>query len=193
LLVAEYYSIIWLPQYQEAKIFLEKFIQDIDHIHHVVHTPSLAGILDEVYACVNQHGQVKCGSTILLLAIIASSTHSWAQSDSGRGLFSTSAEANIQSPLWIKAVEDVLDISHRTTSVSLEGVQGIIIAFFVLADLEGFSRRCKSLFNMALLLARELELHFLDHPSSIKLANSAQAEMGRRVWWYLVSSDWFVP
>jgi len=43
---------IWLPEYPEAKILLEKYIRDIDHIHHVVHTPSLPSILDEVYVLV---------------------------------------------------------------------------------------------------------------------------------------------
>ena len=112
---------VWLPQYPEAKILLEKFIQDIDHLHHVVHTPSLPPILDEVYACLNQHGQVKPGNMILLLSIFASCTHSWVRRDCERGLFSTSAEANSQSPLWVKATEDVLDIAHRTTCVSIEG------------------------------------------------------------------------
>jgi hypothetical protein len=183
---------VWLPQYPEAKILLEKFIQDIDHVHHVVHTPSLPSILDEVYACLNQQGQVKPGNMILLLSIFASCTHSWVRCDCERGLFSTSAEANSQSPLWVKATEDVLDIAHRTTCVSIEGIQGIIIASFVLGNFEGFFRRCRSLYNMAFLLARELGLHCLDHPSNANLANSAQAEIGRRVWWYLVASDWFV-
>jgi hypothetical protein len=182
---------VWLPQYHEAKILLEKFIQDIDHVHHVVHTPSLPSILDEVYACLNQQNQVKPGNMILLLGIFASCTHSWERRDCERGLFPTSVEANRQSPLWVKAIEDVLDIAHRTTGVSIEGIQGIIIASFVVGNSEGFSRRCKSLYNMALLLARELELHCLDHPSNANLANSAQAEIGRRVWWYLVASDWF--
>jgi hypothetical protein len=183
---------VWLPQYPEAKILLEKFIQDVDHVHHVVHTPSLPSILDEVYACLNQQGQVKPGNMILLLGIFASCTHSWVRRDCEHGLFSTSVEANSQSPLWVKAIEDVLDVAHRTTCVSIEGIQGIIIASFVLVNFEGFSRRCRSLYNMALLLARELGLHCLDHPSNANSANSAQAEIGRRVWWYLVASDWFV-
>ncbi len=86
----------------------------------------------------------------------------------------------------------MLDIAHRTTRVSIEGIQGIIIASFVLANFEGFSRRARSLCSMAILLARELGLHCLDHPSNANSANSAQAEMGRRVWWYLAASDWFV-
>ena len=129
---------------------------------------------------------------ILLLALFASCTNSWVQQDCERGLFSTSIEANSQSSLWVKATENVLDIAHRTGCVSIEGIQGIIIASFVVGNLEGISRRCRSMFNMALLLARELGLHNLDHPSNAHSACSAQTEIGRRVWWYLVASDWSV-
>jgi hypothetical protein len=183
---------VWLPQYHEAKILLEKFIQDIDAAHHVIHTPSLLPMMNETYYCLSQHGQVKSGSIILLLGIFASATHCWMRHDEQRGLFSTAAEANSYSSLWIKTIEDVIDIAHRTTSVSVEGIQGICIAMFPLIDVEGFSRRCKSLVSMALLLARELGLHQLDHPSNSKVANTARAEIGRRVWWYLVATDWCV-
>lgn len=166
-------------------------MQDIDHVHHVVHSPSLLTILDKVYACLDHQGQIKAGFLILLLSIFASSTHSWVQKDCERGLFSTSVEANSQSPLWLKVTEDVLDIAHRTSRVSVEGIQGIIIASFVMGNSEGISRRCRSFHNLALLLARELGLHRLDHPSNTHLANTAQAEIGRRVWWYLAASDWF--
>ncbi|KAF2802401.1 uncharacterized protein BDZ99DRAFT_401604 [Mytilinidion resinicola] len=180
---------IWLPQYPEAKILLDKFIEDIDGGHHVVHIPSLPSILDELYACLNQQCQVKPGPMILLLSIMASSTHSWVRRDCERGVFSTSAEVNKQSSLWIKATEDVIDISHRSTRVSIEGIQGIIIASFVLGNVEGFSRKCRAMYSMALFLAREIGLHCIDHPSVASTANTAQAEMGRRVWWYLAASD----
>ncbi|KAM0793992.1 hypothetical protein BDR22DRAFT_895578 [Usnea florida] len=126
---------------------------------------------------------------ILLLGLFASSTHSWVQQDCERGLFSTSIEANSQSSLWVKATEDVLDIAHRTSCVSIEGIQGIIIASFVLGNLEGISRRCRSMYNTVLFLARELGLHNLDHLSNAHLISSAQAEIGRRVWWHLAASD----
>ena len=183
---------VWLPEYHEAKVLLCKYIQDIDYVHHVVHCPSLVTVLDDVYACLNKQGQVNSGAIILLLGLFASCTHSWVQQDCERGLFSTSTEANSQSSLWVKATENVLDIAHRTGCVSIEGIQGIIIASFVVANSEGISRRCRSMYNMALLLARELGLHHLDHPSNAHLACSAQAEIGRRVWWYLVASDWLV-
>jgi hypothetical protein len=154
-------------------MLLKTFIEDIDHVHHVVHTPSLHSILDEAYVCLSQRSQVKPGNVILLLGIFASSTHSWEQRDYEHGQFASPAEGHIQPLFWIRAMEDLLDIAHRMTSVSLEGVQGVIIAVFVLANLEGFSRRCRSLWNMALLLARELELHLIDHPLKSHLAGLA--------------------
>lgn len=183
---------VWIPQYEEAKILLQKFLDDIDHVHHITHSPSLPALLNEVYACLDQKGQVEPGSILLLLGIFASSTHAWVQRDSGRGLFPTWQEANAQATLWVKSVEDVLDIYHRTSSIPIEGIQGISITTFALLNMEGFSRRCKSLFNMAFMLARELGLHFLDQPSDSKLGNPAQIEIGRRVWWFLVSADWYL-
>lgn len=184
---------VWLPHHQEARILFEKFIRDIDHVHHIAHTPWLIPVLDRVYCGLHQQGQVTSGDILLVLGVLASATHSWVKLDSEeRGLFSTQGEANIQSPMWVKAVEDVLDTSHRTTSISVEGIQGISLATFVLLNIEGLSRRCKFLFNMTFQLCRELGLHLTDHPSNASSAKTIRAEVGRRVWWYLVASDWYV-
>jgi len=37
----EPFRCIWLPHYSEAKILVEKYVQDVDYIHHIVYTPSL--------------------------------------------------------------------------------------------------------------------------------------------------------
>jgi hypothetical protein len=184
---------IWLPQYAEAQQLLEKYIRDVNHIHNITHVPSLPSIFEEVYTGLNQHSQINSGHMILVLGIFASATHAWVQRDCNHGLFLTTSEANHQTPLWIKATEDILDIAHRSTHVSLEGIQGIIIVTFAVANLEGFSRRCRSLYSLALLLARDLGLHRIDHPSNVDMANTAHAEIGRRVWWYLCASDWWAP
>jgi hypothetical protein len=186
---------IWLPQYSEAKILLEKYVQDIDHVHHVLHTPSLPDMLSRAYNCLSVPGLVtKPGSGLifLFLGIFASATNWWTHLDCSRGLFSECVEANIQAPLWVKAFEDVLDVAHRTMGVSIEGIQGLNIAASVVLSISGFSRRYKALFNMALLLAIDAGLHLLDHPSNADSANLARTEIGRRLWWYLVASDWYV-
>lgn len=128
---------------------------------------------------------------ILMISIFAAALHSWTLDDcSTLGLFTNSAEPQRRSALWVKATEDLIDIAHRSTKISLEGIQGIIIVVFIAASYRGFSRRCWFLMNNALALARELGLHCIDHPSNADSANTAESEVGRRVWWYLVASDW---
>ena len=181
---------MWLPQPAEAHILLEMYLRHVNHFHHVTHVPSLPRLLDNVYTAVLSLGQVKLGRVILLLSICASATHSWVRANGERGLFSTAAEANEQTSLWVTAAQDVLEIAHRSVSLSIEAIQGIIILSFVLSNLEGFSRRCRSLLSTALFLAKDLGLHRIDHPSQADKANTARAEIGRRVWWYLCASDW---
>lgn len=181
---------IWLPQYPEAQMLVEKYLRDVDHIQHVIHAPSLSSIIQEVYTNLNQQCQVKPGHLILLLGMCASASYSWMQHDCDSGLFFTSAEANAQALVWIRAIQDVLDIAYRSASISIEGIQGIIIVMIVLADLEGFSRRLRSLYSTALFLARDLQLHRIDHPTNASLANTVQAEIGRRLWWYICATDW---
>jgi hypothetical protein len=183
---------IWLPQHSEARVLLDKYIQDIDHFHHIVHVPSLPSLVDNFYESLNPQGNVSPGVVILLLGVFATATYSWVAEDLERGVFPEPAEANRQLQLWTKSVEDVLDIAHRTTTVSIEGVQGAIITFWVLFNRDGFTRRAWSLWNMALMLGRQLNLHFLDHPSNSGVVNEAETEIKRRVWWYIVASDWSV-
>lgn len=183
--------IFWLPEYSEAKILLEKFVRDVEHIHHIILTQSLPVILERTYSSLTHQGQVKSGDMILLLSIFGAAMHSWTVEDCRvRGLFLDCAEPHKRSALWVKATEDLLDIAHRTTRISLEGIQGIVITTFVSASYKGFSRRCWFLMNNALALAREIGLHCIDHPTNSDSANTAEAEVGRRVWWYLVASDW---
>ncbi|KAF2672032.1 hypothetical protein BT63DRAFT_452530 [Microthyrium microscopicum] len=181
---------IWLPLYSEAKVLLQKYLRDINHIHHICHIPSLARIFDDVYAGLGSQGHVKSGYVILLLGIFTSATHCWTREDCVMGLFSTSAQANEQSKIWAQASQDVIDVAHREASISIEGVQGTIIFFFALANIEGFTRHSRALLSLVIMLARDLGLHRIDHPSNADRANTAEAEMGRRLWWYICTSDW---
>jgi hypothetical protein len=180
----------WLPQYAEARVLFQKYVEDVNHLYHFVHVPSMLSVLDEVYTSLQQHGQVKVGQVILIFGVFGAATHSWVSADSDRGLFASAAEANEQSHAWTQATVELFDLSHRSTDISIEGVQGIIMNGLIIGTSEGFSRRCRSLFHEAIWVARELGLHRVDHPSNAASANTLQAEIGRRVWWYLCATDW---
>ena len=151
----------------------------------------MSSILEGVYTALEKHGQIEIGQVILAFGVFAAATHSWVASDSDRGLFVSAAEAHEQSYVWIRAAVDLFELSQRSTSVSMEGVQGIIIIAFVIGNSEGFSRRCRSLFPQAIWAAQELGLHRIDHPSNMNSANTVRAEIGRRVWWHLCATDWY--
>ncbi|CAG9993963.1 unnamed protein product, partial [Clonostachys byssicola] len=133
--------------------------------------------------------EVQPGHLILVLSIIAAATQSWAPSDDVNRVFSSPSEANEQVSLWINAAEDVLEATSRRRKISIEGVQGMILVGFMAAHIDGL-HRYRVLFANALVLARDLGLHRIDHPHNSGKANTSQAEIERRVWWYLCASDW---
>ncbi|KAG4442461.1 hypothetical protein IFR05_002063 [Cadophora sp. M221] len=190
---------VWVPPYEEAKVALEKYVSNITYLHHIIHTPSLWSMVNELYTDLSQQSQLKPGHVALLLSILASTTYLWTAIDCNASLFPTSAEANRQAPHWVKATENILDYIHRTTCPSLESAQSTIIVLFLVCNLEGLAQRFRSLLSSAIMMAREINLHRTDDPnlSFLETADPAQmdtvkSEVGRRVWWYLVATDWML-
>lgn len=187
---------IWLPDYEEANSLVQKYLSDITYIHHVVHSPTVRKVVDETYEDFSKGVSPKVGHIALLLSIIASATYSWTTLDSNK-VFLTVGDADRQCPSWIKAALDVLEYSRQTTSGAIEDIQATIIVSFVVTNLEGVSPRYRNLISSAITLGREILLHRIDHLSNsgllvISPTDSVRAEIGRRVWWYLTATDWFV-
>ncbi|KEF57996.1 uncharacterized protein A1O9_05919 [Exophiala aquamarina CBS 119918] len=64
----------------------------------------------------------------------------------------------------------------------------------VVCNLEGVSQRYRTMLSTALTLGRELGLHRLNEseqnlPSNVGASNQVEAEIGRRVWWYLIATE----
>lgn len=186
---------LWLPQYNEARVLLRKYIANLSYIHHVLHHPSLFAIVDDIYRRIDEQDPLLPGHAVLLLSIIASTTYVWTSDDVAGdedSLFRSPAEANLQTPLWIKATYDVLNAIQNCPPISLETIQSIIILSFLVCNLEGVSLRYRSLISTGLFLSRELGLDRIDNASKAPTSNTIQAEVGRRAWWYLAATDWYV-
>lgn len=170
-------------------------MKSVSYIYRVVHHPSLPKVVDDVYRQISGQEPIRPGHLVLLLSIIATATHVWGPTDGQTGssslLFSSAAQANSQTPFWVKVTHDVLNARHNYPTASLENVQGVAILSFLISNLEGVSLRYRALISTGLLLGREMGLHRIDHPSNVSSANSVEAEMGRRAWWYLVATDWY--
>ncbi|KPM45793.1 hypothetical protein AK830_g860 [Neonectria ditissima] len=188
---------IWLPQRHETKVLVDKYLTYTTYIHHIVHSPSLRALVDHVYDSLQNGTQAPMGPAIFLLALCADVTYSWTSRDEETGLFMNSEEANLQAMFWLKAALDLLDNAQRNGHASVECTQGLLLMSFVIFNLEGISARARSIISKAIVMSRELGLHRIDHPSNTMTSQAPrrtalEAEVGRRVWWYLAATDWMM-
>ncbi|KAI2713427.1 transcriptional regulator family: Fungal Specific TF [Penicillium roqueforti] len=185
---------IWLPLHDETKIIVEKYITEITFLHHVVHIPSVHTMVEELYCNLRESKPVKIGHVSLLLGILASTTSLWAERDMCNSIFSTVEEAVAQSTHWMRLASEMVDYSRYKHFESIEDIQAMIILIFVTANIVGITPQARHMVSTAISFGRELSLHRIDHPYNSHLdmpsPSSAKAEICRRVWWYLVATDW---
>lgn len=165
----------------------------MDHFHKVLHCPTLNAIIDGIYDRIEAGTTPDIGTMALLLCVITSATYGWSVEDDARLLYSDAGEARSQSIMWARAALDAIDHIIRIASASLECVQGMVILFLVFCNMEGLSTRARGIHNKCIAMARELGLHRLDSSSMAVERNNMgpmRAEISRRVWWVVVSTDW---
>jgi hypothetical protein len=186
---------VWLPLYEESKQIVDKYLTDITFLHHVVHIPSVRSLVDELYQNLSTQSPVKVGQVSLLLAILASTAFFWTERDMHRPVFLSVMKANELSKRWMATSLEVLEYSRFTSSESLEDVQALIIVGFLVCNIVGITSQARYLFSTAISVAWQLSLHRIDHKYNAELnfprPDSVRAEIGRRVWWYLVATDWY--
>ncbi|KAH7156687.1 hypothetical protein EDB81DRAFT_717091 [Dactylonectria macrodidyma] len=188
---------VWLPEREDTKRIVDKYLSDISFIHHVIHGPSVRRLVDHVHDALNQGRQPPVAPIALLLAICANATGLWTARDLSRNLFFSVPEAHAQASLWQSASFDVLDHLQQNGHVSLESTQAMIILGYSVVNLEGVSAKFRNVFSRAITMARELGLHCIDSARRLSSTNTPrftafEAEIGRRVWWYLCSTDWIL-
>ncbi|KAM6477637.1 hypothetical protein HDV62DRAFT_383416 [Trichoderma sp. SZMC 28011] len=188
---------ICLPLRGDAHVLLDKFIRDVLHFHYIFHKPSLPSAVDRFYDAVEHGRAVDVGQLMIMLAICCSSTHTWTRYDNNKGLFNRPEDANSQTAGWLTTALDVIHHAHLAAHASMACVQGIIVVFFMICSLEGISARARLLHAQAVAMAQEIGLNFIDSPTnnsqSVKIKRSTiQAEIARRVWWYLTDTDWML-
>ena len=152
--------------------------------------------MNRVYKDINLKIDINPGHMALLLSIFASATYSWTFLDDAT-LFPNIEDANQQSMAWTKAALDVLHYSRRITSGNVEDIQAMIILSDIVRHIEVGSITYRDLLSTAVTIARGLLLHRVDDHSNPALTaklppDSIHAEIGRRIWWDLAATDWYV-
>ncbi|KAK0702330.1 hypothetical protein B0H67DRAFT_394683 [Lasiosphaeris hirsuta] len=183
---------MWLPSKDDALTFYEYYLDTAHCFTRIIHPPATRALITNFYAQpVHERDQKpSIGTAALVLSISATAAFFWNEISS-HYQFRSEKDALHRSRTWLKATWDILDQSRQASLSSLETVQASIVLADLIYHTEGCSARFHHLQNYALAAARGLHLHLIDvqpPPSNGSLAQ----EMKRRVWWYLVSTDWLL-
>lgn len=187
-------SSVLLPSQVDAAILLQSYFDLVNYHRHIIHSPTIRALVSTVYDSLPADEYHSPGRIALLLAIFASAAYFWRLSPVGHQLFLSSQEAIDSARIWGIAALDILELSRRVSTSSLEDVQATIIGASVFYHSEGYSSRTRFIQNNALSMARDLGLHRVDFPKRPHCDSAAEAvenEIKRRVWWHLAANDWW--
>ncbi len=187
---------ILLPPKDEASILLETYLKFISDLQHVIYVPDVRNAMETVYAKLAEGAGVQTHSHVaLILSIFANAAAVYASTpDAVPSLFMGCDPSNASS-VWAYDALEVLDMSNRVTSGSVEDVQASVILAFLFFHKEGIVSNARWLFTRAISTARTLSFHKVDAPSSqasvsSEHADPAELEIRRRIWWHLTATDW---
>lgn len=192
---------IILPAYADARILFDKYAKSVCHFHNIVHLPTFRITMEALYLNLSRKESVNTDHAALILAIF-STVISYVKMTNGDDVYLDSVAADNETVFlpWFRGALDLLDHSRRVLPGSLEIAQTAIILVFLDYNLEGFTSRARAILGQGLQTAKELALHRLDSPAAVRRREAAptiesmiETEMKRRVWWHMVSTDWYKP
>lgn len=190
---------IVLPVYSDAQILFDRYVTHICHFHNIVHIPTFRSHMETLYYNLSRKEAVNTDHAALILAVFAT-VISYVKISDGRDAYLEGIAEDSETVFlpWFRAALDLLDHSRRVLAGSLEITQTSIILVFLDYNLEGFTSRARAILSQGLQTAKEMGLHRLDSPAVVRRREAAptiesmiETEMKRRVWWHMVSTDWY--
>lgn len=179
------------PSRDHAASLFHDYLDASDfHVAAMLHPPSFHHILSTTYTQLRQGQSVDIGSAALILAICAATAFYWDQDLPFLFNFQSEDHAAAQSHAWRATACDLLDQSQRCASNGLETIQARLVLADLLYNMEGTTARFRYLHSCARAAAYELKLHLIDLPGLDSTDGLILREMKRRIWWYLVGTDW---
>ncbi|KAH8588798.1 hypothetical protein B0O99DRAFT_677143 [Bisporella sp. PMI_857] len=178
-----------LPSRKQGHALLDYFLREISWQYHIIHAPTVREHLDAIYDSIENEKPLNYGILTLICTIFTLSAY-----------FSpnTGAEHNITAIAWGRLAQDALSVSDCISKPSIETLQSIIlIGVHIIPNVIGSVWMMRILTGTQIQLARALQLDQIDSRMAKRKRKTGdvdwvQVEVGRRIWWHIVSVDWFM-
>ncbi|KAL4897040.1 hypothetical protein BDV59DRAFT_169655 [Aspergillus ambiguus] len=185
-----------LPPLMQARMLFSHFVCCLQPSFCVLHVPSTRALLEQIYHAILEGEELSPAGLVLLFSIFAGAALAWTPSllDS---LNVSETENKVTLNTYIQLVLSIVDTKLQDDASSTLSLLAMTTSSYVLSYMDGFSDKVNLLRTRTLLMARGMQIHRLDtsrrkEERRINGYNLVEIEVQRRIWWYIVSSDWLL-
>ena len=162
----------------------------------VLHIPSTRDMMEQAYQSMLESEEPSIPDLLLLLSIFACAALAWTPRLLAQ-LKSTQVEAKVALKAYIRVAISIVNNAHRPLDPSTIALAALSNLAQLLATSNGLSHEVHLLRMRCLLMARTMKVNRLDTTKSceerrLKGCNMIEIEVQRRIWWNMVSSDWYL-
>jgi hypothetical protein len=189
---------VQLPPKVETLRYLQIYLDYVGPFQRILFEPHTRKLIDDVYEQAAQHQLLKIpnGSTLIFSILSISVLLEPLRGNLDSNIRIMRERLKICA-IYIRATMDCLENARRRMDHTFEDLQAMVILIFLISHIEALSARYRMLIAETIAVARILNLHQLDSRRARKTQYSEDMdpivhEMKRRVWWYLVATDWMV-
>ncbi|RKK30256.1 hypothetical protein BFJ66_g13096 [Fusarium oxysporum f. sp. cepae] len=187
---------IQLPPKCEVMRLFQVYFQYLGHVQNIIYEPHAGILVDEAYdQIVNISATTAPRGLPLMLSVIALATILEPVDGNLTSAIAILKERLVLFAAYIRMAMDCLEQHRRRADHTLENVQALILLSFGIHHTETFSPRYRILLAEAIAVSHSLGLHVVDRVPAKQGHSKVDGdpvtqEIKRRVWWYLVATDW---
>ncbi|KAI1053549.1 hypothetical protein LB506_012559 [Fusarium annulatum] len=187
---------IQLPPKWETMRLFQVYFKYLGHVQNIIYEPHTRTLVNEAYdQIVNISATTAPRGLALILSVIALATILEPVDGDLATAIPILKERLGVFAAYIRMAMDCLEQHRRRADHTIENVQALVLLSFGIHHTETFSPRYRVLLAEAIAVSHSLGLHVVDRVSArrghskVDVDPTAQ-EIKRRVWWYLVATDW---
>ncbi|KAJ3533277.1 hypothetical protein NM208_g8059 [Fusarium decemcellulare] len=179
-----------LPTRSQSKILVDSYLDYLNWMNSCLHKPTFLREHDEFWDLYDQDRPCDGTYLSLLFAVLSMAAYFLGEEEANQAGLEM-VELEKLGRLWFDCSLATLFRCEGFIKPSLTGCQ-VILTLNYSFHLSGNTAVHVTLSNLAVAFARTLNLHLLGNEKSASGDESLRKEIGRRVWWRIVETEWFL-